>query len=215
MNNSSTSLFASVLARIILYGLFLAGISQVLFLDALVTGVEQTFVENSWTEYSQVVLLFGMVTIFLVAGKITSEYRSLSLLLALVPTLAFIREFDGFLDEKVFDGAWQTIAFLALVILTFLIYRTRNDLRRASVDYFSHFSFGLYLSGFLTTLVFSRLYGRGTFWKALMEEDYIRAVKNASEESIELLGYSLLFISAIEFIFFSRKKENSGGSIIH
>jgi len=46
-------------------------------------------------------------------------------------------------------------------------------------------------------LVFSRLYGMGSFWQHVMGEHYVRDVKNISEEGIELLCYSLIALSAV------------------
>ena len=46
-------------------------------------------------------------------------------------------------------------------------------------------------------LVFSRLYGMGSFWQHVMGEHSVRDVKNISEEGIELLCYSLIALSAV------------------
>ncbi|WP_438819310.1 hypothetical protein, partial [Colwellia marinimaniae] len=40
--------------------------------------------------------------------------------------------------------------------------------------------------------VFSRLYGMGDFWEAVMAEHYVRDVKDISEETIELLCYAFI-----------------------
>ena len=45
-------------------------------------------------------------------------------------------------------------------------------------------------------IVFSGLYGMGHFWYSVMGEHYIREVKNVSEESMELLCYSLIALAA-------------------
>ena len=58
------------------------------------------------------------------------------------------------------------------------------------------------MAGFITTFVFSRLFGRSIFWQAVMEEQYFRSVKNAAEEGTELLGYGLMLIGAIEYFIY-------------
>ncbi|MGF1911717.1 hypothetical protein L4C38_20070 [Vibrio kasasachensis] len=47
-------------------------------------------------------------------------------------------------------------------------------------------------------LVFSRIYGMGAFWQDVMNEYYVREVKNIVEEGIELLCYSLICLSGIQ-----------------
>jgi hypothetical protein len=56
------------------------------------------------------------------------------------------------------------------------------------------------VTGFLVTFVFSRLFGRTKLWEAILEADYNRWGKNAAEEGIELLGYSLFLIAGIEIL---------------
>lgn len=56
-------------------------------------------------------------------------------------------------------------------------------------------------------LVFSRLYGMGSFWHSVMEEHYLREVKNLSEEAIELLCYSLISLSAVKTYYLLTKSD--------
>ncbi len=53
------------------------------------------------------------------------------------------------------------------------------------------------LGAIATLLVFSRLFGMGEMWQGLMQENYMRGVKNTAEEGVELLSYSLIVFSAI------------------
>jgi len=46
-----------------------------------------------------------------------------------------------------------------------------------------------------------------------MEEGYIRSVKNAAEEGLELLGYLLIFMSAIEFFITIREFHERSGPV--
>jgi hypothetical protein len=68
---------------------------------------------------------------------------------------------------------------------------------------------GLLLAGFLITFIFSRLFGKTSFWQTLMGERYFRSVKNAAEECIELLGYGLLLAAAAEFYLLAKPKKIS------
>ena len=51
-------------------------------------------------------------------------------------------------------------------------------------------------------MVFSRLMGRSKFWRLLYEEENYRLAKAATEEGIELLGDTLMLISALEFLLY-------------
>jgi len=185
--------------RFIFYGLYLLGLSQLIFLDAM-ESVEMKFHENSWTERLQVFHLFLIAIVFILAGKKSPGKRSLVWLLAGAASIAIIREFDSFLDGYVFDGAWQTLALSAFLLIVYKVYHQRKAVVPAIDEFSAHPSFGMCLAGFLTTFVFSRMFGRGIFWQAVMEENYIRSVKNAAEESVELLGYALILFAALEYL---------------
>ncbi len=60
----------------------------------------------------------------------------------------------------------------------------------------------------LITFAYSRLMGESILWQTLMEENYVRNVKNAVEESIELLGDTIILFGAMEF-FLLAEQENS------
>lgn len=51
----------------------------------------------------------------------------------------------------------------------------------------------------MIVLVFSRLAGMNYLWLTLLDDSYIRTIKNLAEEGTELLGYSLLAYSALGF----------------
>ena len=74
------------------------------------------------------------------------------------------------------------------------------------------FSFGLMFAGTIIIHAFARLFGRESAWTTLMpEENYVRAVKDAAEEGVELLGYAIVFMGAIELalLFSASKSEES------
>src|SRR5690606_9729329 len=74
-------------------------------------------------------------------------------------------------------------------------------------EYVSSAPFGIFLMGFLTTYVFSRLFGRKVFWNAAMAGRYFRAVKNTAEEWLELYGYLIILIAVIELCLMAKKKS--------
>lgn len=188
------------LLKIIVYSLVLVLVAELIRRDAINSlGQESKFDESSMTELTQSLVLIISAGVYLFAFIKFDTFKPLSLSLFAFTFASFIREQDSFMDDYVFDGAWQTAVFIVFAIVLYYIIRHFKGFLHSLDLYIPSASFGIFITGFLTTYVFSRLYGRTVFWKAVMEDNYIRSVKNASEECIELLGYSILIISAFEF----------------
>jgi len=194
--------------RFVIYGLTIYLLAEFLKWNAGLEKGQGKFSEESLVEYAQSMLLLFSALVFFYTGL---KYRStlvLSVSLFSFTFASFIREQDAVLDDKVFDGAWQTLVFSLLLFTAILIYRKKVLLLSAFNEYGNKFAFGILLSGVLTTYVFARLYGRKVFWMAVMENQYTREVKTVSEESLELLGYVLILIGSIEFLLNSASKSN-------
>ena len=58
------------------------------------------------------------------------------------------------------------------------------------------------MSGFLVTYIFSRLFGRSSFWRLLYHDESYRLAKAAAEEGLELLGNAIMLIGAVEFLLY-------------
>ena len=133
------------------------------------------------------------------------ELRLVALLMFGLLFASLIREQDVHLDTHVFDGAWQLLVSLTLLPILAAVIRRRRRFVAELAAYANSFSFGLFAAGFLTTYVFSRLYGRTEKWQALLQENYVRAFKDAAEEVVELFGYALLLIAVIELALLARR----------
>jgi len=160
-------------------------------------------------EWAQVIVLLIVISLMTFTGKIDKTHNSTGRLISGFFLMALIREFDAVLDS-IFDGLWQILVFLVLIFIVVEIIRKMESIKQSLNTFFRSTSFGFFSSGFLVTFVFSRLYGRGLFWESVMGEGYVRAVKNVSEESIELLGYTLILFGTIEwFKFLTNKKRTT------
>lgn len=76
--------------------------------------------------------------------------------------------------------------------------RKRDELITQLRSLSASLAFGVYLAAG-STLVFSRLFGRKEFWEEIMSERFIRQVKNAAEESLELFALALFFAATVEW----------------
>lgn len=190
--------------RLLIYATLMFLISQVIASDFR----GEDFTEQSLTEYTQEIILSIMV---LGLGFFSFRYRefnTLTLLMALFFLVHLFRELDSFFDQNVFDGFWQIIVWTTVAIAAFITVKNfRNLIRQLSLVH-NQFPFGVLLTGLAVLHVFSRFYGKTSNWKNLLDDAYLRTVKDASEESIELLGYTIILIGVCELMIFMRKQLN-------
>jgi len=188
--------------KFVSYAAVFFGIAQIIAADARL----QSFKENSNTEHAQDVILFISFALALFIGYKFEKIKTLSYSLAALLLISFIREMDAFFDATLFHGAWVYFAGAALIGYAILIYKKLKHVNTEINLIKDHISLGMVVTGLLIIHVFSRLYGRKKMWKALMGEDkFLRIVKDASEEGIELLGYTIIFIGIIELYLYARK----------
>jgi len=183
----------SIFIRLIVYGLLMVGLNLVFRYDAVHPVGSAKFGEASYTEMLQEIFLFMMSVIFLLAGLKGREYRAFTNLLACFFFASFIREFNNYLEH------WFYFVIPVLALAGYLFIRDFKKFWPALEKFFSLNVSSYFLIGFITTFIFSRLFGKTDFWQLIMEGSYTRYAKNAGEECIELLGYTFLLISASEF----------------
>ncbi|MDP6436151.1 MAG: hypothetical protein QF790_06330 [Gammaproteobacteria bacterium] len=112
-----------------------------------------------------------------------------------------IRELDFFLDYYLVDNLWQVLC--ALLVSVSFVYIVRNRRRYVHGWRRSWPSAGLALiiGGFILLIPFAQLLGHEAFWQALMQESYVRVVKVAAEELLELGAYTIITLGSIEFLY--------------
>ncbi|PJX14870.1 hypothetical protein CWI66_04650 [Halomonas sp. 141] len=196
--------FRTALLRATLYILFIGGIAQGAYLEALYLPTVR-FTELGFTELTQTFILISCCTLLLYVRHVLKVWPTVTLLLLAFLAASLVREQDYFLDEYVARHIWKIlVAMIILPSLAWVVYQ-----RQRFLEEFRHFSnsfaFGLFAGGVLVTYVFSRLYGRQVFWRAVLEEQYVRVFKDAAEEVVELLGYSLILFAMIELLLLARR----------
>jgi hypothetical protein len=198
------------LFRSFLYLIFVAGVTQLISLEGYNQLSNAEYSEHSLTEHMQDILSFLSCLLFLYAARLNNNVKIASTLVGALLAMMFIRESDSLLDTYVFDGAWQSIVSLVFVGVLMFLWGKFSSIYASLSAYSQQPSFGTFLAGLVTLLGFSRLIGRESFWQAVMGDSYLRIVKNIVEEGIETLGYTLIFISAIELVLtLSRSKKNA------
>jgi hypothetical protein len=193
--------FLLVLLRAVCY----AAVMGLILLAFASDAVNQAVKEDSVTEIAQAVFLLASGVLSLLIFKNYKVANAMGFVLGIFYLVLFTREQDAFLETHLFDKAWQAIVLILLIplgvflwrnfkLFAFQVYAMRNSL-----------AIGVLTVGFIIVQLYSRLYGKGKLWEALMGEDtYMRRVKDASEESIELLGYAIMFVGTVELFIHAR-----------
>ena len=199
---SDTKTILSFFIKLFLFALSLCLIAGITWMDAHDTSMSDKFGESSWTEYTQEFMLILAVFFGSSAAYKFPKFRVLLLSLAYLCLIYFIREWNNYL------GGWWKIGVLtvSLFYLPYLFIH-RKEFWIQLVSVWETFPMGVFITGNLILHVFSRIYGKTEIWKATLGENYHRSVKNASEESIELLAYTVLFIGIIFLIEFTYRES--------
>ncbi|MDO6594239.1 hypothetical protein [Neptuniibacter sp. 1_MG-2023] len=192
--------FAMLMVRSLFYVLFIVGVAHLFSMEGYSKLTKSDYGEHSTTEQMHNAFAFISCVVFFIAAKLTQSLRPAVVIVATLVGLMLIREFDAFLDDNFFDGAWQVLVYSSIAASAFYLFKQPRPIKESLIEYSRSSSAGIFLSGILVVLVFSRLFGRGSFWEAVMGDGYMRVVKNIAEEGTELIGYALLVIAAVEFL---------------
>lgn len=193
------------LVRVIFYSGIMVLLNVFFMADAGHESVTGKFGENSITEVMQELFLLLSGIIFLAISRIDRELAAVSNLIALFFFMSFIREFNNQIDF------WFYLVIPLLLLFAWLAFRDRKKLFTSVEKLIDIPAIAYFVTGFLVTFIFSRFFGRTSMWMKLLGEDYNRWAKNAAEEGIELLGYTLFFIASVEiFLHVFRNRKKSG-----
>jgi len=119
--------------------------------------------------------------------------------------LAFmIRELDFFLDRYLLDNLWQVLVGIAAAFVIVYTFRARKRLKIAWARIWPSPGLALLFAGAVILFSFVRLVGHEPLWMSLLGDGYLRVVKLAVEEFIELMGYFLWLIGTIEYTYQAR-----------
>jgi hypothetical protein len=186
-------LFKVLVLPFILISLLSVGVITTINIDYFF--LENNLSERSLTELFQQLLLLASVAIFIWSASKVEESRTLFILVAGFLGCMFLRELDYYFDMIV-HGFWiyPTLLLAGSVIFysarhsTYLISSVR--LFSQSNAYFN------ILVGLVIIMIFSRLFGSGTLWKEVMNDDYHHIYKTIIQEGLELFGYVFVFIGS-------------------
>jgi hypothetical protein len=191
--------------RAFIYLIVLAGVAYLIGMEGYEFGSLANYNENTLTEHMQDIMTFTSCILFIYAATLNQKLQVASALLAALLGMMFVRESDSLLDHNVYDGAWETLVLLILIALLIFLRGKFSTIYSSLKAYSETPCYGTFLSGLVVLIAFSRVMGRGSFWMSVMEDKYLRIVKNIVEEGTETLGYTLILISAVELVLICRQ----------
>lgn len=150
--------------------------------------------ELSFTELSQELLLVIMVALYACHAVKNSEMRPAFVLVAGFFACMLLRELDSWFGMAGLH--WLPPVVLTAGLCIFYAAKRPRKTLRGLVRFTETQPFALIMSGLLTILVFSRLFGMKAIWIGMMGEDFSYLVKTFAEEGVELFGYVQCFLGS-------------------
>ena len=157
-------------------------------------GVES---ETAIEGVQDIVLGAAALIFYAIAAKLPAERGGLLLIAGFLTSL-FIREQDAYFD-LIRHGAWKYFLIAYLAVLFWRVGRRGlSEALEGLAQFVRSKAFITMLAGVGMLLVYSRLYGSEQYiWSLFIEEPGPRYIaKRLSEESMELMSYALMLISA-------------------
>ena len=196
-------LFKILILPFIKISLLLIGVIAVIHIDVHYHHlIMQPFIEDrlleSWlplTEIIQELLLLASAAIFIWSAIKEKESRTLFILVSGFFSCMLFRELDYYFD-MVMHSLW---VYLVTLLTSFvIIYSMKHTtyLISSARSFSQTKAYFNILVGLVIILVFSRLFGSGTLWRDILNDDYITRYKDIIQEALESLGYIFLFIGS-------------------
>jgi hypothetical protein len=178
------------MVELVFFVILLIAANISIFVDATI--LHNNLSEKSISQFLQGSFILLSSSLFAL-GAIRFPFKKgyLALVAALFGCM-FIRENDAVFD-LIWHGFWVVPAFCVLIAAGWCTARNLNTLMDPLLSHLEGRHSTLVYTGFFIVVVFSRLFGTGSFWDAVMGNDYDSSYKSIIQEGVELLGYVLIF----------------------
>ena len=153
--------------------------------------------ETSITEVLQLLMLIVSTTSFYLVLRERKDLSHAATLIFGFLAVLTIREMDAWFD-MLFHGAWVLPALVVTITCCAYAFRRHTGTINQMATILDVRHMNTLIGGVVLLVVFSRLYGMGSFWQSVMHEYYVREVKDVSEEAMELLCYCLIALGAVK-----------------
>ena len=156
------------------------------------------FAEDGFIEWIHFSLMVGAGGLFFWSWRHTGSNSSTLLLCSMFSFVAALRELDHYSEVLLFEDAYKyPVALLAFCAL-YVLWKHRKTLGSEIDDFSQQPAFFFLAFGSFLTAIVAQILGQAELWQALLEGPAARASKRFVEESLETVGYLILFLGAVE-----------------
>ncbi len=155
--------------------------------------------EYSPVEIIQAIILLACGAIMAWVARYCPSQRPIAVLFGGMALVFFIRELDYFLDRFLVDNLWQVLIAIVAALVIVYTYRHRRRLQIALARIWPSPGLTLLFAGAVILFAFVQFVGHEPLWKSILGDHYLRVIKLAVEEFIELSGYFLWMIGTVEY----------------
>ena len=172
------------------------------------SGRAAVFAEDGPIEWLHAGLMLGAGGLFLRLWYVDNVYPLTLLLCCMLSIVAALRELDHYSEVVLFEDAYKypvaLIAFFALYVLG----KHRSRLGRDIGAFTKEPAFFFLAFGSFLTAIVAQILGQVELWQALVVGSSPRTPKRVVEESLETMGYAILFLGAVEACIHLRSRKS-------
>jgi|SRR5699024_2958295 len=188
-----------------------------LYLDA--SWLDNSMGEASLIEISQSLVLVLCIASFVVVAKNERAERGFAILAVAFFLCMLIREQNNMLND-VMENLWKWLVYTCAIIGVFLAALQGSKTVSALARFLGTRAGSVMMVGLVLLLAYSRLFGMEVLWRAIMDDSYIRIVKNAAEEGTELMAYLVILAASQGYCcqfqsFWGQKRTLSPAGVDH
>ncbi|MBU0606879.1 MAG: hypothetical protein KKI08_03290 [Armatimonadetes bacterium] len=196
--------------RILFYGLGIAAAAYITRIPGPPDASGYRYAE--WCPVELVALALLALTALVVwwAAAVDPIKRPVAVLMALAAATAFVRETYSAGDTGVLATVWCITAGVAPAVMLIYAYRQRRRLVTALGDLTALSALPMMIIGMLIVAVFAQIMGVTAHWKAVLGDQYVHNFKRVMEEAMEVVGYTVVFGGAVEYLLAAYARRRQG-----
>ncbi len=196
--------FLFTFLRFVAYALIMLGCSVLIELDFKNGSAN----ENDVIEVSQHIILFVIIIIGFLSVLTNKSHQVFMAILSLFITAHLIREHDAWFDSHFPSIGWFPFVVVLIIISVAILIKKFKSFIEQTNSVRNTLGFGILLIALANLHVFTRYYGKPSSWRAVMGDNYLYQVERISEETVELVAYTMMFIAIVELFFQVKKGLN-------
>jgi hypothetical protein len=191
----------SVLIRLSIYTTMITAFALSLKTIIIHEGLD-AFYEGHWVENLQMLLLALTAIIYGAIAKLSAkDHGVLAKAMALLAIFAVVREGDAFWDRVIPVLGWELLGTVVFAVLVYVIVQGRQYFPRQVATFMGMRGMTLAWAGFMVAIPLAQIVAHGPLFQLIMGAEYMNTFKRMIEETLELVGYMMIFFSSVEHFY--------------